>query len=727
MQILYHSSDLRPDRNGAQKGVGVGFPVGALLVMLTAFFWLPVIAAIVSQDDKSVRLVGLVRLLRADLVADVALLAVFLCGSMLATRFFTGPVCSLEKAVVAFGLGTIVVGTLTFVLGLVGFCGPFTTAGLFAAIFALSAGELRRYREWLGSCARGVFTTSRAIAVVVGLIPLAVYYAFANLPVTDFDAMEYHLGAPRLYLAAGRISFLPENVYAAFPALAEMQFLNTLSLARDTFEGGVAAQLLGLTYLPFTAATVYLAGRCAFSARAGVFAALLFLLCPMIADSAHKAYVENQLMFFGALAFFLVLKYVVLAPRTNARALVLAGLMLGGAMAVKYTAAAYFFVPVAATVVFRRGWRPAGVFVAAALLPFLPWLIKNTWFTGNPVYPLLGGVFGAPFVDVAKWDQAHAPCAMTLWQALRLLFIDGPDAARVHGLLLLFGVGACFKNRRAFVNLAFWLGWIFLVWFCCTHRLVRFFLPAVPLCAVLAAGGVEWLCGRVSRPAIGRIVAGAIVVAAFLALYEKEITRRFYIIHWLLAAFLPADPSRPTETYGIWEYALEPETFLAHMQQIDDPHAAGLARINQFHFGMMDFVNRKTPPAAKILLVAEAQIYYFERPIVYNTVFNRNPLDDLAADGKDPERIKKRLADMGVTHVLVNKNQMRRYWLQYAVTETDPQTGEKVRRNGFVEHPDFCLYFVREWLPANAVTVYGFWQDPSNPAHLPAFTVWEIR
>ena len=39
----------------------------------------------------------------------------------------------------------------------------------------------------------------------------------AMLPTIDFDAIEYHLQGPKEYFQAGRIAFLPHNVYTSMP------------------------------------------------------------------------------------------------------------------------------------------------------------------------------------------------------------------------------------------------------------------------------------------------------------------------------------------------------------------------------------------------------------------------------------------------------------------------------------------------------------------------------
>src|SRR5262249_42161099 len=45
-------------------------------------------------------------------------------------------------------------------------------------------------------------------------------------PQSDFDVLAYHLNGPKEWFQAGRIEFLPHNVYTSFPFLTEMLLLS---------------------------------------------------------------------------------------------------------------------------------------------------------------------------------------------------------------------------------------------------------------------------------------------------------------------------------------------------------------------------------------------------------------------------------------------------------------------------------------------------------------------
>ena len=66
----------------------------------------------------------------------------------------------------------------------------------------------------------------------------------AMLPTIDFDALEYHLQGPKEYFQAGRIAFLPHNVYTSMPFGVEMLHLLGMEVLGDWWWGGLVGQLL---------------------------------------------------------------------------------------------------------------------------------------------------------------------------------------------------------------------------------------------------------------------------------------------------------------------------------------------------------------------------------------------------------------------------------------------------------------------------------------------------
>jgi hypothetical protein len=71
-------------------------------------------------------------------------------------------------------------------------------------------------------------------------------------------------------------------------------------------------------------------------------------------------------------------------------------------------------------------------------------------------------------------------------------------------------------------------------------------------------------------------------------------------------------------------------------------------------------MDTKLPRDARILLVGPAAVFHLEHPVVYNTVFNRETIEELSRD-RDPAAFRRALHDLGLTHLYVDWRDIDRY------------------------------------------------------------------
>ncbi|MFW6124947.1 MAG: ArnT family glycosyltransferase, partial [Pirellulales bacterium] len=413
----------------------------------------------------------------------------------------------------------------------------------------------------------------RRIAWLLVAVPFVLLMlAGAMLPPLNFDVKEYHLQAPKEFFLQGRISFLPHNVYANMPAGTEMLSLLAMVAAGDWWSGALAGKVVLCTLVVMTGAGLLAAGRRLFGAKAGVFAAVIFLTTPWSYRLATTAFVEGGFAFFLLGAFYAALRAMEAGAQREAapagadshaemrggaplgkpapapgdkaggamasqrgaastRLTLLAGLLAGAAAACKYPGVLYGVLPVlglAAWTAFGRfagrssaanqgrGWavRPL---VAAALgvaVTLGPWLAKNAVLAGNPTYPLLYGVFGGQSWTAeknAKWLRVHLPhsfaardlgekllnvVARSDWQS-PLVFGLAPFALAIAGL-----------RRRALLPAGF-VVFVIAVWWLATHRIDRFWVPVLPVAALVAGAGATWSSTLPWRIALGTVVCAS--------------------------------------------------------------------------------------------------------------------------------------------------------------------------------------------------------------------------
>lgn len=328
-----------------------------------------------------------------------------------------------EVLVLGCGLGLGALGLMTLGLGLAGlfYSWLFVVISL-ALTLTLGPDFLALYRRWHWPTDRPS-RLATIYLVAIGLFTLAA----ALLPPIDWDGLFYHLTAPKLFIQAHQISPGLDIPHFNFPFLAEMLFAYAMLL-----RGDIAAKLIHTLYGLLLAGIVYLTARRHLSSQSGWPAVLILLSMPMIVTLAGWAYNDLALAFYQLAALYALLRSQVVSsqksdsessnpnarfPTPDSRWLILSGVFAGLSMGLKYTG---FIGPLAIGLVLlwwlvRRNlavypspfalhyFKPLLSFALPAFIVALPWYLKNFFFTGNPFYPFLAGVFDGLF-----WDPFRA-------------------------------------------------------------------------------------------------------------------------------------------------------------------------------------------------------------------------------------------------------------------------------------------------------------------------------
>jgi hypothetical protein len=428
------------------------------------------------------------------------------------------------------------------------------------------------------------------------------------IPPFAYDVREYHLQAPKEWFQAGRIDFLPHNIYANMPLGAELNSVWAMSLAGDWWWGAMAGKTVMACYPLVTAAALVALGRRVHSLAAGCVAAAVFLSVPWTVVLAVTGYNEAGVMLYALLAIFALW----LGSRSEYageswRLCGLAGFLAGSAVACKYPPALFLVVPLlvwtaASALMPKPNWRraafAAAVFVAAAVAGCGLWLGKNWIQTGNPVYPLLYSAFDGrtrtPQKD-RQWTKAHSPqpdehgnrfslsglAAQVAWNGWRTLLAGSV-------LLPLAAMALLAHERRGLISaLGLWMLFVFLMWWLFTHRLDRFLLlllPALALLAGIGAAAIDHPVWRMSTQAV--VVFGLVTQFPFATLPLDD--NRFFAP----LAELRRDEPRLTESVG-------PRMHPAHQ-----------------------WLNEHARPGERVLLVGDAEPFELQIPAVYNTCFD---------------------------------------------------------------------------------------------------------
>ncbi len=352
-----------------------------------------------------------------------ALLALISVG--LGKRILDGLGCSpdhpLDALALALPLGLGLTALATLALGEVG-CLNFVGLAVLLAL-ELELGIIawfnlfRQTRAWFKTRVQTRSRTSLSLvfAICLGLVLIGTALT-ALMPVTDGDALCYHLQVPKVFLMRGSVGFLPDLHETVYPLVTEMLYAVALE-----FRGPVACRgiqwILGLVF----AANVTALARPSLGRRAW-WAGAVALSVPAVSNGMSAPLNDVALAAFGTAAIF---AWVRLHERPGAKAAIVAGLLAGLAIGVKYPALVLCGL-LAPTIALRAVIRPfprqadarprwlalTGLYLLTALAAGGWWYFRAYVHTGNPVYPFFGEAFGGAGLAVVL-DPSKRPLPVT--------------------------------------------------------------------------------------------------------------------------------------------------------------------------------------------------------------------------------------------------------------------------------------------------------------------------
>jgi len=244
-----------------------------------------------------------------------------------------------------------------------------------------------------------------ALVAILGT-SLALTIFGALTPPHHWDALTYHLAAPKYFLETGWIRPVPQIVWSNLPLTAELLYGVGLAFGSDTF-----SQLLHFGFGGITAVALWGFTRSRVDRLTAWIAVAIFVSTPQVQMWSRIANIDLVLACFIFLAILAALHAgdaVGESGRShtagwltgNRRWLILAGVFAGLALGSKYQAATA--IAPLGILVLVDGWRryrfgerllrnitgDALAFGASAALVASPWYLKNLILLGNPVWPL---------------------------------------------------------------------------------------------------------------------------------------------------------------------------------------------------------------------------------------------------------------------------------------------------------------------------------------------------
>lgn len=412
------------------------------------------------------------------------------------------------------------------------------------------------------------------------------------VPPVSRDALVHHLAVPKLYLKHGGIYEIPFMDFSYYPMNLDLLYMIPLYFGND-----IAPKIIHFSFALLTAWLIF----CYLKKRAGVIyglsGVLLFLSIPVIVKLSINVYVDLGVIFFSFASLLLMMKW--LEKGFRIKYLICSGIMCGLALGTKYNSLVTFallslFIPfIYSRFCENKKTRTSGailscvVFVFTALVVFSPWMIRNSHWKGNPVYPLYNKVFNPPapvsYVDTdnKKEDKIRQNRGLFTYRhlvygesgleismlPLRIFFQgvdDNPQLfdGRLNPFLLIFSLLAflpiknvpVYLRREKQIMLLFSFLFILIALFTAVFR-IRYIAPVTAPLAVLSILGVKNLAEGLNdllsrfKNSPGSIIAASLFILCLtlnalyiIRLFEKvdplsyvsgEISRDEYISKYI--------------------------------------------------------------------------------------------------------------------------------------------------------------------------------------------------
>ncbi len=539
-------------------------------------------------------------------------LAILLAAGFRLRTWARLPVAPGARLAVDLAIGSWLAATL---LLLVAVAGRTSLPALLGVVVVVAA--LGRWRR-SGRCLRPLVA-----AAVGGLLTLPLAVA----PPVFYDALVYHLGLPWQAVLEGRLAAHPENLFAAFPPLAQLLALPALAAGLDRVPG-----LLHWASWLVAAAGVHGLARSVGAPRpAASAAALATTVLPATAGVPGFAAAEGWFL-------VAVVAAVAVGRRPRPGSALLAGLLAGVATATRLQGLPWALVVLVVVVAAGRHRRVRSAVAVAGgwVVGAVPWWVKNLVLLGDPTAPLGWQREGLDTLwrDSASLLQQGYSLAACLEQLpTRAL----PEAAYLVPLLLAAALALVTARRSR------WLG------------------------AAALAGLPIWII----TGALPRFLSVTLVllVACAAATRGSSMARTAAVAVVLWCAALGAG-----RTAGLLG-ALKPGRFLPMTSW--EAAAAASPSFPGALFNACDAL----PADARVLLVAEPRGFLFPRSFVTTSQHDVSPLRGFVEGSTTAAEVAARLGAAGYTHLLVNWRELRRLGAAYPVAPWRSAAG----RERFVE------------------------------------------
>lgn len=625
----------------------------ALLYLLLGLAWMVFIAYVLKYPSKPQifnlfiqgNWVTLPRIEKIFFIFITIIQFIFInIGAYSIGRFFTVRLFfnSQEKyfeSISVLGVGFGVLSIIVLLLSFMGFLYSVVLIGLLFIFILIYPIYFPVHSIYFGK----VITSKISKAKITQLFVFAVFIlfligAFLNIFTPDYgpDGYSYHLALPERYLFYNTVYFSSGEITSSYPFLVQMLYLLALGIS-----GPELAVMINFEFGVLTLLCVYLIGK-RFSVHAGVLAVLIVVSDPIFQEELSWAYADLAFSFY-ALLFFAWLSMGRVIPQN----IIIAGIFAGFCALTKFHAAFIVVSVLSSFIVLHKEFglvkklKFSFWISAIATSMVLVLFARNAYYTGNPFSPFFqafffppGNEYHDPFVlhqSAIFFDSMGKGKGLFEFLALpwNITFgtVEGvyrdSFAWLVTPMLLVsmvWGLALSKVRKNIFVLKLYVVIFVYLLFWFNTAQTSRFLLPILPFIALIGGIAMSEAIHRMPRLQYG-IYSLLLVCILFFQL--SKLDRLSFGYGFSLGA------------YQATEYTVNSERMGRLLRENLEPHDRVALFFENENYSFRD-------------------LHYTSYHIMeYPSLLRKISLQ------KDVHQIYDMFVTLGVTHILVNKKNIR--------------------------------------------------------------------
>ncbi len=339
-----------------------------------------------------------------------------------------------------------------------------------------------------------------------------------------WDDTGYHLPLAQAMVEQHRLVFDKFLIYPVFPLNGDILLISGLSF------DPVTAQLIPWICFFTLSAGCFSEIKKRFSYGAGFIASSLFCSNQILTFFSTICYIDTIVCLFITSAVIALYNFL---NDKDKKWLYISGVFLGISLGTKYIAIIFLVIITILLVLFKKQ-KELLIYILIVLTFGCPWYIRNFYYTGNPVWPVLGGG--------TLWNSADY--ARQLYD----LKYSGPEKTCVNFLKfpLYFSQRYSYHGNAIVLNPVIWPGLILLLyykdhyglfflfisitftlcWFITTN-LVRYYIVNIAVITIASSAGIVFFLEKLKNKHI-RIVLSLLLIFLNLTLFYSFTCNMLY-------------------------------------------------------------------------------------------------------------------------------------------------------------------------------------------------------